>query len=461
MARGRARVRAPVGRGAVGVDVPTTRYAKTLDGGYIAFKVLGELQGDHDIAVVGSIATNLELFFEFEPAARSWFELASVARLSLHDRRGTGLSDDMGGLPDLETRAADLLAVLDAAEQERPVLLASNDGGMVAALLAATHPERVRGLVWFGAQARSVAGSGWPYGRDPDAVERLARAAEAGWGTEAFVREMYPDAQMDDGSVRFLAKMQRHACGPGTAVTFIRLLFEYDVRDVLPSLRLPALALAPEGSSSGWLADQARATAALIARAEFHFLPIFASRLWSPPVIEETLAFCGIDRPPPELDTVLSTVLFTDIVGSTQRQAQLGDRQWKDLLQHHHAAVRESLSRWRGVENDTAGDGFYATFDGPARAVRCAQELIEKVAKLGIEIRAGVHIGECELIDGKPGGIAVTTGSRISALAGASQVLVSQTVKDLVAGSGLSFEDAGEHGLKGVPDRWHLYRVVR
>jgi class 3 adenylate cyclase len=442
------------------VDVPTTRYAKTLDGGYIAFKVLGEPRGDHDIAVVGSIATNLELFFEFEPAARSWFELAASARVSFHDRRGTGLSDDMGGLPDLETRAADLLAVLDAAGQERPVLVASNDGGMVAALLAATHPERVGGLVWFGAQARSVVGPGWPYGRDPYAVERLASAAETSWGTEAFVRQMYPDAQMDDDAVRFLAKMQRHACGPGTAVTFIRLLFEYDVRDVLPSLRLPALALAPEGSPSGWLAEQAKATAALIAGAEYRSLPIFASRLWSPPVIDETLAFCGIDRPPPELDTVLSTVLFTDIVGSTQRQAQLGDRMWKELLQRHHAEVRESLSRWRGVENDTAGDGFYATFDGPARAVRCAQELTARVAKLGIEIRAGVHTGECELIDGKPGGIAVTTGARISALAGGSEVLVSRTVKDLVAGSGLSFEDAGEHELKGVPDRWHLYRVV-
>jgi class 3 adenylate cyclase len=193
--------------------------------------------------------------------------------------------------------------------------------------------------------------------------------------------------------------------------------------------------------------------------AEYRSLPIFASRLWSPPVIEETLAFCGIDRPPPELDTVLSTVLFTDIVASTQRQAELGDRRWKELVEHHHAAVRESLSRWRGVENDTAGDGFYATFDGAARAVRCAQEVMERVRDLGLEIRAGVHTGECEVIDNKLGGLTVSIGARVAALASASEVLVSQTVKDLVAGSGLSFEDAGEHELKGVPDRWQIPAV--
>src|SRR6266545_1153407 len=229
------------------MNIPATSYAKTLDGGYIAYKVLGN--GPNEIAIIGSIATNIELFFEFEPAARSWTELASFSRLSLHDRRGTGLSDDMGGLPNLETRAADLLAVLDAAGQGRATLLASGDGGMVAALLAATHPERVSGLVWFGAQARSVAVPDWPFGRDPRDVDRLAREAEAGWGTEAFVRQMYPYAEMDDDVIQFLARMQRHACGPATAVGFIRLLDEYDVREILPTLRLPVLVLAPKGLS--------------------------------------------------------------------------------------------------------------------------------------------------------------------------------------------------------------------
>ena len=440
------------------METPDTRYAKTLDGGYIAYKLLGD--GPMDIAIVGSIATNIELFFEFEPAVRSWSQLASFSRLSVHDRRGTGLSDDMGGLPDLETRAADVLAVLDATETEHATILAAGDGGMVAALLAATHPERVSGLVWFQAQACSVQAPGWPYGRRPEDVDHLASAAEATWGTPSFVKEMYPNAEMDEATRMFLARMQRHACGPATAVRFIRLLHEYDIREVLPTLRLPVLVVAPRGLANDWIWEQAAATAALIPGAACHQLPPDAARLWHPSVVDETLTFCGVERPPPEVDTVLSTVLFTDIVGSTEKQAQLGDHAWKELVLRHHAVVRGALGRWRGVENDTAGDGFYATFDGPARAIRCAQEVAAGVRDLGIEIRAGVHTGECEVIDGKCGGLTVSIGARVSAIAGPSEVVVSQTVKDLVAGSGLTFDDAGEHELKGVPDRWHLYRVV-
>ena len=438
--------------------VPETRYAKTLDGGYIAYKILGG--GDVDVAIVGSIATNIEVFMDFEPAARSWFDLASSARVTMHDRRGTGLSDDMGGLPNLETRAADLLAVLDAAGQERPFLLASGDGGMVGALLAATRPDRVAGLIWFHAAARLVAGQGWPHGRDPHDVERLAMAAETGWGTAAFVRQMYPAMAMDGDTIEFLATMQRHACGPATAVGFIRLFHQYDVRDVLPTLRLPVLGLAPQGVSDDGLFRQARATVELIPDGTLRALPAAASRLWHPSVITEAHGFLGVDRPPPELDTVLATVLFSDIVGSTEHQARLGDRAWKQLIERHHAIVRQALARWRGVEIDTAGDGFFASFDGPARSIQCAQEIAQRVRDLGIQIRAGVHTGECELIDGKIGGLTVSIGARVAATAGASEVCVSQTVKDLVAGSGLTFDDRGAHELKGVPDRWHLYRVT-
>ncbi len=271
---------------------------------------------------------------------------------------------------------------------------------------------------------------------------------------------MYPNAEMDEATRTFLARMQRHACGPATAVRFIQLLHEYDVREVLPTLRLPVLVVAPRGLAHDWLWEQAEATAALIPGAACHPLPPDAARLWHPSVVDETLTFCGVERPPPEVDTVLSTVLFTDIVGSTEKQAKLGDHAWKELVLRHHDVVRGALGRWRGVENDTAGDGFYATFDGPARAIRCAQEVAEGVRDLGIEVRAGVHTGECEVIDGKCGGLTVSIGARVSAIAGPSEVVVSQTVKDLVAGSGLTFEDAGEHELKGVPDRWHLYRVV-
>jgi class 3 adenylate cyclase len=438
--------------------VPETRYAKTLDGGYIAYKVVGD--GDVDVAIVGSIATNIELFMDFEPAARSWFELASGARVTLHDRRGTGLSDDMGGLPNLETRAADLLAVLDAAGQERPFLLASGDGGMVGALLAATHPGRVAGLIWFQAAARSVAGDGWPYGRDPRDVAELAEAAETGWGSAPFVRRMYPGLAMHNEAVDFLAVMQRHACGPATAVQFIELLNEYDVRDVLPTLRLPTLVVAPQGLPDEWIYRQAEATAGLIQDAVFQPLPKAAVRLWHPSVIHEARAFLGIEHAPPELDTVLVTVMFSDIVDSTDHQARLGDRAWKDLVERHHSIVRRSLDRWRGVEIDTAGDGFFASFDGPARAIRCALEISQGVADLGIQIRAGVHTGECELINGKLGGISVSIGARVAGKADPSEVCVSQTVKDLVAGSGLTFDARGEHELKGVPGRWRLYSVT-
>jgi len=438
--------------------VPETQYAKTPDGGYIAYKVLGG--GDVDVAIVGSIATNIELFMGFEPAARSWFDLAASARVTLHDRRGTGLSDEMGGLPNLETRAADLLGVLDAAGQQRPFLLAAGDGGMVGALLAATRPNRVAGLVWFQATARSVAGDGWPYGRDPDDVRRLAEGAEKGWGSAAFVREMYPGMAMDEQALAFLATMQRHACGPATAVGFIQLLNEYDVRNVLPTLRLPVLVVAPQGLPDDWLYRQAKATAQLIGGAVFHALPSEALRLWHPSVIRETRAFLGIERPPPELDTVLSTVLFSDIVDSTDHQARLGDRAWKELVEQHHSIVRRALDRWRGVEIDTAGDGFFASFDGPARAIRCGLEISQRVDHLGIRVRVGVHTGECELINGKIGGITVSIGARVAGKAHPSEVCVSQTVKDLVAGSGLTFQPRGQHRLKGVPDRWRLYTVT-
>jgi class 3 adenylate cyclase len=441
-------------------EVAQTRYAKTLDGGYIAYKLLGDPSSENEVAVIGSIAANVELFFDFEPAARSWLELASFSRLSLHDRRGTGLSDDMGGLPDLETRAADLLAVLDAAGLRRPILLASADGGMVAALLAATHPDRVAGLVWFFAQARSVKTRGWQFGRDPDDVDLLAREAERSWGTEDFVRRMYAHAEMDDDVIRFLARMQRHACGPATAVGFIRLLHDYDVREILPTLRIPVLALGTEGYPGEWVVEQARATAALIPGAVCRSLPARASRLWAPAVIEATFDFCGIQRPPPELDSILSTVLFTDIVGSVDKQAEFGDHAWKELVMQYRSIVRTTLERWRGKENDTAGDGFYAAFDGPARAIRCALEVAERVRDLGIEIRAGVHTGECELIEDKCSGLTVSIGARVAAIGGPGEVLVSQTVKDLVPGSGLRFNDAGEHQLKGVPGRWRLHKVI-
>jgi class 3 adenylate cyclase len=238
------------------------------------------------------------------------------------------------------------------------------------------------------------------------------------------------------------------------------LLHDYDVREILPTLRIPVLALGTEGYPREWVVEQARATAALIPGAVCRSLPARASRLWAPTVIEATFDFCGIQRPPPELDSILSTVLFTDIVGSVEKQAEFGDHAWKELVLQYRSIVRTTLERWRGKENDTAGDGFYAAFDGPARAIRCALEVAERVRDLGIEIRAGVHTGECELIENKCSGLTVSIGARVAAIGGPGEVLVSQTVKDLVPGSGLRFDDAGEHQLKGVPGRWRLHKVI-
>jgi class 3 adenylate cyclase len=434
--------------------VPKTRYAKTPDGGYVAYKVLGE--GPPDVAVVGSIPTNIEVFFEYEPAARFWLELASFSRLILHDRRGTGLSDDMGGWPNLETRAADLLAVLDAVGSSRPTIVAAGDGGMVAALLAATHPERVASLVWSQAQARAVRAPGWPYGRTPNEIDALAQTAEEGWGSEAFVEHLLGNDVTSPETKRFLAKMQRHACGPATAVGFFRLFHEYDVRHVLPSLSLPVLILAPAGDRL----PRARATAAMIPGAAVRALPADAIFLWHASHIDAIRSFLGVEQPPGQLDRILSTVLFTDIVESTAKAAALGDARWKALLAQHDQAAREEITRHRGRFIHTTGDGLLAIFDGPARAVRCAQGIANAVRSLGLEIRAGCHTGEIELAGNDVLGIAVNISARIASLADSSGVLVSSTVKDLVAGSGLAFEDRGMRKLRGVPDEWHLYAVI-
>jgi class 3 adenylate cyclase len=430
-----------------------TRYAKTPDGGYIACKVLGD--GPKDIAVVSSIATNIEIFFEHESAAQFWFELASFSRLILHDRRGTGLSDDMGGWPNLETRAADLTAVLDAVGSKSPTIVAAGDGGMVAALLAATHPERVASLVWSEPVACVVRGPDWPHGRTPAEVDELAQAAEDGWGSEAFIERVYGNSVPPD-TKRFLAKMQRHACGPATAVGFFRLFYEYDVRRVLPGLSLPVLFLCAEGDRL----LRSRATAALIPGATVRVLPADTRFMWHSSHVDEIRRFLGVAQAPKQSDRILSTVLFTDIVGSTAAAAGLGDARWRVVLAQHDQAASREVERYRGRLIHTTGDGLLAIFDGPARAVRCAQAIANEVRPLGLEIRAGCHTGEIELAGNDILGIAVHISARIATLADSSQVLVSSTVKDLVAGSGLTFADRGVHALKGVPDEWHLYAVT-
>ena len=443
------------------MDILDTRYARTADGAYIAYQVTGD--GPIDVVWQSDWPGNIDIEQE-GLLYRIWFdELASFSRLILHDRRGIGLSSRNVPLPNLETRVSDLLMVLDAVGSEQPVLTGISESGAPNALLAATRPERVRAMVWLEPTARCAWAPDYPWGRKPEDMEASDLRDSELWGTLAYGRAYVQGAAsrghvIPDYVVARMAKASRNACTPDVARDLAKIWNETDVRGVLSAVQVPTLILAwPDRKD---LFDRASYVASLIPGAELHGLPGVA---WTEETMqssaEEVRRFVGVERTPTDLDTILSTVMFTDIVASTQKQASLGDHRWKQLIERHHVVVREALERWRGVEIDTSGDGFYANFDGPARAIRCAQDVCSRVRDLGIEIRAGVHTGECELINDKLGGIAVSIGARVAALAGPSEVLISQTVKDLVAGSGFTFGDAGEHELKGIPGRWHIYRV--
>ena len=441
---------------------PETRYATTPDGIYIAYLVAGE--GSVDVAWQTDFVNHVDLMWDgptFGPLLRG---IASFARLIVHDRRGTGLSSRNVPPPNLETRVADLRVVLDAVGSERPVLAGFMEGGAPAALLAASNPERVQSIVWWGPAARSLWSLDYPWGVRPEYVELNERELQH-WGTLEGARiwaegEALYGRVLNEEQMRWYAKLCRNTATPDVARELTRIWYETDIRSVLPLVNVPTLLLDQQITQDD--AEETQYIASLMPLAEFKPLPRDASMSEVvPDVIDEIRRFAGIEPPQPELDTVLATVLFTDIVASTEKQSALGGPGWKDVLQRHHAIVREALQRWHGVEADTAGDGFYATFDGPARAVRCALDITQRVRDLGIEVRAGVHTGECEIVDGKCTGIAVSIGARVAATAAPSEVLVSQTVKDLVAGSGLMFDDIGERELKGVTDRWRLYAVVQ
>jgi class 3 adenylate cyclase len=389
--------------------------------------------------------------------------MSSFARVITHDHRGVGVSSRDIALPTLERRVEDLIAVLRAAGSRRPVLVGALSSGAVHVLLAATRPQLPRALVWLEPAARSAWSSDYPWGiRDED--HRLETEFIALWGTEAYARTFWeeqeamgnalPPEQRDHEAIQ-----TRNACSPDVAASLSEIWHETDVRGVLSAVAAPSLLIVHEGRASS--VEEAEYIASQMPKAEVASMPgagwtVQEAAAW----VEQIREFVGLPQPEPLRETILATVMFTDIVGSTEKQAELGDRAWKDLIARHHAIVRDALARHGGIENDTAGDGFYATFEGPARAIRCALDVSEAVRDIGIEIRAGLHTGECELVDGKPAGLSVSIGARVAAEAHASEILVSQTVKDLVAGSGLKFQDAGEHALKGVSGRWHVHRVV-
>jgi class 3 adenylate cyclase len=451
-------------------ELPQTRYAVTDDGVHIAYQTVGD--GPVDVVFVHAFVSHVELFWELPSFERFIRELSADARVILFDKRGVGLSDRLSSVPTLEARMDDLRAVLDATGSERPLLIGDGDGGALAALFAATYPERTLGLLLWGGTARMAWAPDYPWGMTEDTFEERLRIRAELWGDASraveSVRMTFAtigDRLVQDPSfVQWASKMQRYGAAPGDLLRFNRVWFSTDARSALPAIQVPAIVLAREGWPSG-VSEETAWTANQIPGARLERLHGDEDDPYLGDVTEVAQAvqrfISSIREEQAVFDRVLATVLFTDIVGSTDRASASGDREWKELVEQHHAKTRALIARFRGHEVDTAGDGFFATFDGPGRAVHCAQAIIRSVAPMGIEVRAGIHTGEVETINGKSGGIAVMIGARIGALAGPSEILASPTVKDLTAGSGLVFENAGEHELKGVPDRWHLYRVVQ
>lgn len=420
----------------------------------IAHRVVGD--GDIDLVLVPDYVSNLVYWWE-SPYWRPFYErLAQTFRLILFDKRGTGLSDLGPSYASLETRMEDLHAVLDAVGSKDAVIFASHEGSAMAVLYAATYPERTRGLVVFHAE---VTGPGTG---TREAQAELSDLRDR-WGTQAYADEMLsvglPTLASDDDFRRWFVNSLRVGASPSVAYALNRAHFETDLREVLPAVRVPTLVLYRHGTLGE--EEAALEFAAQIPDARTMRISgvdnfeIFLS----PEVPDEIARFVAGERPPSVPESVLTTVMFTDLVGSSERARALGDRGWRELLAAHHTVVRRELARFRGEEQDTAGDGFFATFDGPARAIRAAEAIVDGVAGLGLGVRVGIHVGECELHDGKPSGVAVNIGARVAGAAGDGEILVTGTVRDLVAGSGIDFEPRGTHALKGVGD-WPLYRVA-
>jgi pimeloyl-ACP methyl ester carboxylesterase len=438
--------------------VPEVRYTKSGDVN-IAYQVIGE--GPLDLVFVPGWVSNVEIVWEEPALVRFLTRLASFSRVILFDKRGTGLSDRFTEMPNLETRMDDVRAVMDAVNSERAALFGYSEGGVLCALFAATYPDRTSALIMYGSYARLTWRPDYPWG--PTDEERIAfnDEAERHWGEPVGIEDRAPSMAHDERFRNWWARYLRLSVSPAAFATLSRMNMQLDIRNILPAIRVPALILhsvndqtLPIGGSR-YLAEHIP-EARLVELTGADHVPFLADADVIGDEIEEFLT--GV-RHGPEPDRVLATVLFTDIVGSSERAASLGDRAWRDLLESHHALIRRELDRFRGREIDTAGDGFLATFDGPARAIRCARAISEEVRSLGIEVRAGLHTGECEKMGEKLGGIAVHTGARVAALAKAGEVLVSSTVKDLVAGSGLSFQERGGHSLKGIPGEWNLFAV--
>lgn len=430
---------------------PRTRYAHSGDAS-IAYQVAGA--GPSDLVVISGPASHLELLWEEPGTARCFERLASFARLILFDRRGTGLSDPVHAAPTLEQQMDDLNAVLEAVGSQRTAIFGASDLGL-SALFAATYPDRVSALILSGVTAdgkRMIT---------PEKRRVFLDAIEREWGEGTLISLFAPSQADDPAFAQWWTRMQKSAASPGMARQLLEMISQTDLRAVLPTIRVPTLVTHMSGDRVV-PCDLGREVATLIPGARFIAYPGADAYAWSYATgLDDIEEFLTGRRGSAPVDRVLSTVLFTDIVDSTERASALGDGAWRTLLDSHNRAVRHELRAWRGNEIKTIGDGFLATFDGPARAMRCAAAIVESVDALGLRVRAGVHTGECELVGGDVAGIAVHIGARVMERARPGEVLASSTVRDLVIGSGLQFADRGMHPLRGVPDEWHLYALDR
>ncbi len=441
--------------------LPETRYARSGDV-HIAYQVVGE--GPTDLVFVPGWVSNVEVLWEEPRVARFLERLASFARVILFDKRGTGLSDPVpeDGLPTLEQRMDDVRAVMDAAGSARAALFGFSEGGSMSVLFAATYPERTLALVTFGIFASRVWSEDYPWAPTPEQREAWLSLIERDWGRDADLATLAPSVAEDAAFRRWFGRYMRLSASPRAAVALGRMNTRIDVRDVLPTIRVPTLVMHRRDDADARV-EEARYIAARIPGARLVELDgadhlVFTGD--ADAVLGEIEEFLTGARGGTDADRVLTTVLFTDVVDSTRRAAELGDRAWSELLERHHALVRRELARFRGTEVGTTGDGFLATFDGPARAVRCAAAITAAVTALGLRVRAGVHTGEVERRADDVRGLAVHVGARVCALAGPGEVLVSRTVRDLVSGSGLAFAPRGSHALKGVPGEWDLFAVL-